>query len=432
MIPGSKKTGKERAVSGKKSVDWRASMKKRKEEQAVIHVPAPPEVPDTWSCLGEHLSWNLILMFCLLIFGLTAANILRPQTGKSETENRTLMQRPALTWSSLISGEFAGDYEEYLSDQFVLRDRWIALKTGFERLTGRTEIHDVYFADDDYLIESHDGVFTDAQATGNITTLSAFFEKLTGEMGYSAEHLTAMVVPNAVDILRDKLPAFADPYDEEDYLAQIADALPEGVYYDAALVLRAHTDDQLYYRTDHHWTTQAAFCVFSDWIGAKGYGTVDPDLYTTKTVTRSFQGTVASQLGISGRADTIERIDFLRDDPYVLTYNRSDDVRHTVYQEQCLDTKDKYAYFYGGNYGLIQEKSSAVHSYRSLLVIKDSYAHCFVPFTYDYFDRVDMVDPRYYNASLAELIEENGYTDVLFLFNASGFAEETSIARLLS
>ena len=42
-----------------------------------------------------------------------------------------------------------------------------------------------------------------------------------------------------------------------------------------------------------------------------------------------------------------------------------------------------------------------------------------------------MVDPRYYNASISELIASKSYTDVLLLFNAAGFAGETAIARLL-
>ena len=68
---------------------------------------------------------------------------------------------------------------------------------------------------------------------------------------------------------------------------------------------------------------------------------------------------------------------------------------------------------------------------RRLLIIKDSYAHCFAPFTYGYFDEVDMLDPRYYNASVSELIAGKDYTDVLFLFNAAGFAEEGAVFKPL-
>ncbi len=381
----------------------------------------------------NHQSVYLNTIFLLLIFGFAAANIIRPQRERSEAENRTLAQRPALTWDTLISGRFAKDYESYLADQFILRDDWITLRTGIERAALKQEISDVYFARDDYLIEKHSGTFTQETAEQNIARTGAFFRNLSET--YSPEHLTCMVVPNAVDILSEKLPAFADPYDEEEYLEKIRQALPEGVWFDASQVLRdsheENEDRQLYYRTDHHWTTGAAFDACRAWAAEKGLGSMDEDQYDVSTVTDSFEGTIASKLGISGRDDSIERWDPKESFDYYLVYGQSDDIRNTMYQESFLDTKDKYAYFYGGNYGLIETKMPDSQTGRRLLIIKDSYAHCFAPFTCGLFDEVDMVDPRYYNASIQDLIASKSYTDILLLFNAAGFAEETALARLL-
>ena len=383
--------------------------------------------------MRKHHSVYLNTVFLLLIFGFTAANILRPQRERSETENRTLTKRPALTWDSLISGTFAKEYESYLSDQFILRDDWITLKTGLERAALKQETNDVYFAADGYLIEAHTGAFTGDTAQQNLVRLGSFFQTLA--QTYTPEHLTCMIVPNAVDILRDHLPAFADPYDQEAYLAKVKDVLPDGVWFDASAVLRqAHETDgqkQLYYRTDHHWTTEAAFDVFASWLAAKGIGSTNSDQFAISKVTDSFEGTIASKLGISGRADSIQRWDPLATYDYYLIYNQSDDLRNTMYQKSFLDTKDKYAYFYGGNYGLIETKMPQAQTGRRLLLIKDSYAHCFAPFTCGYFDEVDLLDPRYYNASIQDLMASKSYTDILLLFNAAGFAEETAIARLL-
>ncbi len=68
---------------------------------------------------------------------------------------------------------------------------------------------------------------------------------------------------------------------------------------------------------------------------------------------------------------------------------------------------------------------------RRLLVLKDSYAHCFVPFALEEFEQIDLVDVRYYNQKLSELIAQEGYTDLLVLYNAAGFAEDVSLAKLL-
>ena len=384
--------------------------------------------------MKKHQSVYLNTIFLLLIFGFAAANILRPQKERSETENRTLVKRPALTWDSLISGEFAKEYESYLSDQFILRDQWITLRTGIERACMKQELNDVYFASDDYLIEKHTGTFTQENAQANITRLGAFFQNL--EASYSPEHLGCIIVPNAVKVLSGKLPAFADPYDEKLYLDQLAAALPEGVWIDALDVLaRSHEADgsrQLYYRTDHHWTTEAAFEVCAAWLREKGIGNLEADQFHVTTVTDSFEGTIASKLGIAHRADSIQRWDPVIPYDYYLVYNQSDEIRNSMYQESYLDTKDKYAYFYGGNNGLIETKMPDSRTGRKLLIIKDSYAHCFAPFACGLFDEVDLLDPRYYNASIREVMASKSYTDVLVLFNAAGFAEETAIARLLS
>ena len=380
--------------------------------------------------MNYRQSVNIAAVFLLLIFGFAIATVLKPSNERSETENRLLEQKPDLTWNALISGEFSEDYEAYLSDQFVGRDGWISLKTAFERAALRQEAEDVYFARDNYLIEKHTGVFTAETAERNIQNLSAFFTNLSKSM--DPGHLTAMVVPNAVDILRDKLPPFADPYDEEIYLQKIAGALPEGVWFDSSSVLRQHSGEELYYRTDHHWKTLSAYYTFEAWAGEKGLAGDSAFSFRPVTVTDSFEGTIASRLGIVGRADSIERFDPEIPFDYYLIYNQSDDIRNTVYQDSFLERKDKYAYFYGGNFGLIQAKMPEHETGRKLLVIKDSYAHCFVPFTYALFDQVDMLDTRYYNASISALIGQENYTDILFLFNAAGFAEETSLARLMS
>lgn len=425
----------------------------------------------------------IVRLFAGLILAFALLSVFWPKRARSEAENRTLQQLPGLTWDSLISGEFAKDYESYLSDQFPLRDQWITLKTGIERASLKKDSKGVYFAKDGYLIESHDGVFTAEQADKNIGYLAAFMEKM--QQTLPEGHVTAMIVPNAVDILRDKLPAFASPYDEETYLAGVEAALPEGTYMNVSEVLREAAKNagdsdtknsgdedpvQLYYRTDHHWTTVSAFLAFREWAKDCGLGDVSVAEYKRETVTDSFEGTISSKLGISGRADSIERFEKIDVDcsavplaggspalegssdasvnaadggfessgdiapgaAYALEYNQDGKERYSLYWPEKLETKDKYAYFYGGNFGLIEGRTAGSNSGRRLLVIKDSYAHCFVPFTYRFFDEVDMVDPRYFNQSLSSFIESKNYTDVLFLFNAAGFAEETSLARLLT
>ena len=69
--------------------------------------------------MNKRQSWNIVTLFLLLIFGLTAAAVLKPDKSFSENENRALASMPKLSLDSLLSGEFATDYETYLTDQFI-------------------------------------------------------------------------------------------------------------------------------------------------------------------------------------------------------------------------------------------------------------------------------------------------------------------------
>lgn len=377
--------------------------------------------------MTKRQSTNIILLFCILIFGFTFATLVKPETKHSEAENRDLAAMPEFRAETLLNGEFESDYETYLTDQFILRDAWIGLKTTVERLLQKKESKDIYFAADDYLIEKHTGAFTSDTAALNIRVLQQFAQKY--EERFGRAHMTFMVVPNAVDILRDKLPAYAAPYDEEEYLTQIETVLPEGTWFDAGAVLRGHADEEIYYRTDHHWETLAAFYVYQEWARRQGYTVPSEEDFDVETVTEEFEGTVQSKLGIETRPDSIE-LYLPKNDPFYTVEKDGSEPSYRVYDYSALDTKSKYNIFFGGNYALARISTRA-NTGRSVLVIKDSYAHCFVPFLIPEFDEIDMLDIRYYNQKLSELIEERGYTDLLFLYNAAGFAEDTALGKIM-
>lgn len=385
--------------------------------------------------MSKLQSWNMITLFCILIFGFTVATLIKPDDAYSEAENRTLEQMPEVSAEAVLNGEFEKDYETYLTDQFVLRDKWIGLKTSVERALLKQESKDIYFADDGYLIEKHTGSFTSDTACANIASLTRFVQNYQGQ--FADGRMTVMIVPNAVDILRDKLPKYASPYDEEEYLAQLEAALPDDVWFDAGEVLRAHLDEELYYRTDHHWKTGAAFQVCQAWMEAQGASaessairTISQEDFEIETVTDSFEGTIQSKLGVETQPDSIELYKWKDDPLYTVHKNGAEEFSYSVYDYTALDTKSKYDIFFGGNDARVTIRTKAGTG-RRILILKDSYAHCFAPFLLESYDEIELVDIRYYNQKLSDLIAAGDYTDMLVLYNAAGFAEETGIARIL-
>lgn len=366
-----------------------------------------------------------VFLFFIGIFGMAAASLGKPPAGFSEIENRVLAQKPKMSIETIGNGEFQGDYEAYLTDQFPLRDRWIGLKTSMERLLLKRESKDIYFGEDGYLLEKHTDSYTTRTAKRNLMALAEFTGKYEEELGPG--HVSVLLIPDAVDILQDKLPPFASAGQGMDYLEQACKALPQGTCFDAASILRAHKEEELYYRTDHHWKTLAAFYVHQAWARERGYGFQTLEDYEIQTVTDSFQGTIQSKLGIQTAGDTIELFLPKKEIPYVVEKN--DSTEESLYDYGALDTKDQYAVFFGGNEPFLRIRTEADQK-RRILVIKDSYANCFLPFMLGEFQEIDVLDLRYTNEPLEERIQEGGYTDILILYHVSGFAEDMSIVKI--
>ena len=95
--------------------------------------------------MSKKYSIFITVLFCLFTFGFGIALIVSPSRDFSEQENRYLSQFKAPTLSTLRTGEFMEDFEDYVTDQFPLRDGWIRLKALSERPLGKQENNSVYF-----------------------------------------------------------------------------------------------------------------------------------------------------------------------------------------------------------------------------------------------------------------------------------------------
>ena len=95
-----------------------------------------------------HKGRIMTVLFCGFLAGLLVWHIALPDRVRSETENRTLAQRPSLSRETLLNGSFTADMETYFADQFPLRDDWTGLKARCELLLGKREFNGVYLCGD--------------------------------------------------------------------------------------------------------------------------------------------------------------------------------------------------------------------------------------------------------------------------------------------
>lgn len=367
------------------------------------------------------------LLFFLILLVILAANILLPNRKFSEKENRVLASRPPAQLSQIASGRFEQKYETYVNDQFLFRDFWVSLKAGTDRLLGKTQGNGVYLGKDGYLMESFQPP-SQEQLNATAGAMINFAQKHPDLKQY------ALITPNSVNILSDKLPAFAPAADQNPYLDAMKSSLePAGVtFIDVRDTLTKHKDDGIYYKTDHHWTTEGAYYAYLTAAGAMDIntGTVS---YEQAPVTKDFKGTLSAKSGFrSGKKDQID-VFFPKGDAVSSIVNYVDEQQKSAsfYDTSKLKTRDKYALFFGGNYAQVKI-STPIEENRTLLILKDSYANCLVPFLAPHYRTIVMVDPRYYYGNLEELIQVEGIQEVLYLYNANTFFADTSLELALT
>ncbi|NLW28702.1 MAG: hypothetical protein GXY98_02190 [Erysipelothrix sp.] len=369
------------------------------------------------------------LFFSLFGLGWSALivwNIVTPVKTFSENENRYLTQFPAFSIGNFVDGQFMKDMDTYINDQFIARDQWITLKVALEKGLHKQEVNNIVFGKDSYLIEQHPQSSINQQLLDN--NLEALINFVNKQSASLQTHV--MMVPTASTILKDKLPPFAESlgFDQLAWIQQLQKQLNNQTVLDISETLSMHRDESIYYRTDHHWTTDGAYLAYQQWAKASGFQPLSLQEWTQVQVTDSFLGTLHSKVNASINPDTIEMYQLKQAIDYQVTFD-GDKVQSSFYDYQKLEGKDKYAFFLGGNNALVQIKTP-LQNQRKLLIIKDSFANAFVPFAVNHFEETVVVDLRFYNGNLNELIAENNITDLLVLYNVIGFATDTNVTKL--
>ncbi|QEK13635.1 hypothetical protein FQB35_08600 [Crassaminicella thermophila] len=362
----------------------------------------------------------MTIMFITFLFGIFVLNLITPDNSFSESENRMLAQLPKFKIKNIISGRFTERFEIYVSDQFVFKNFWVSIKSDMERLSKRGKNNGIYFGKDGYLLEDYKKA--NEQLRKNIESINIFANKLPNISMY------LLVVPNSVKIYEDKLPIFSSPYNQLNSIKYIKKNINQRVtFIDVYDRLKDKKDEYIYFRTDHHWTMRGAYYayeVLSNYLGIKPYGMND---FHSEMVSDAFYGTLYSKANNRHIVpDSIEIFKPLFDIKYEVFYLDDNEYTDTLYEFKHLDKKDKYAMFLDGNHSLVKIKTS-VKNNKKIAIIKDSYAHCFIPFLVNHYEEIHVIDLRYYKMDVYNYIKDHKIKEVLFLYNLAMFSADENM-----
>ncbi len=365
------------------------------------------------SSIKKLLKYTLTLEILGFVLIYSIVDSVYPEREYSELENEYLATMPKFSLEELINNEYTPKFEEYVNDQFVLRDSWITLKSRLEWLLTKVENNGVLYGEEHQLFAKLFD-YDEKQLATNLSALSGFVER-------HGDKVSVLIAPVASNILSDRLPANPPMIDENMLIDSIYSAAAGANIIDVRPTLSEHKEEYIYYRTDHHWTTDGAYLAYLEYAGQKNLPAFDVESEPVVSV-ENFLGTNFSKSKyFAALPDTLKYYD-------IENTMTLDGTEYSIYDTSKFDTTDKYAAFLRGNFGFFTVNGDGEGD---VLVIKDSYANSFVPFLTANYKNIDVVDFRIFNGSVSQLIDERNYSDVLILYNSTTFQEDGNFAKIL-
>ncbi len=348
-------------------------------------------------------------VFLVVIFGLTLSSLFKKPEEVSVSERRELAQSPVISARVVFNGDFAEDYRDFLQDQAVLREDFRAIKSFVERrLFLKKENNEVYIVNNN-LYDKFYGINQRyiERAAGLINSIANSID---------SKNVYLSVIPSKAQMLDRSKFLLSDQTIVAEYLKQNVVA----EYIDLMNLATAGNED-LYYVTDHHWTTEGAIHAYEILISAMGYEPITD--YTFELATDSYVGSNYGKAAV--KSIEKDRIYFAHnnylDNMRVRRYETLDDYTDydSIYFRDKIDSLDPYDAFIGGLGPIIVIENNQVKNDEELIIFKDSYSHSLAPFLAQHFKKVILFDLRYVRKELIfENFDLSGKT-VLFIYSTT-------------
>ena len=363
----------------------------------------------------------LPLCFFALIAALTVAFFALPKHSFAENEKRVLADPPRWSFTSLLDGSLTAQAQTYIADHFPLREGFVGLHAYLQQFFGQNGDSGVCRGKNGFLFTLQGPINTDKQ-TQNIRRIRDF----TAQNGLET---TWLLVPCSGAMLEDQLPRFHRAFRDGELLDAAKSAVGDDVFLDVRDAFAERDRTQFYYRTDHHLTSRGSRVLYEAYCAAKD---LQPQEFTLSQTSDSFYGTAYSKSGLwLTKPDKLELFTAPGGD-YTVTIieGTQSESFDSLYFPEHLNAMDQYPVFLDGNHSTVKIENHRCKNGRKLLLLKDSFAHCFATFLAANYETIYMVDLRYERAPLAPLIASEGLQELLVLYGAENLATSSDFAWL--
>ena len=368
----------------------------------------------------------MVSIFIIFIMGFCVWTFFTKDRQFSEMENRNLAQFPEFSWKQLKDGKFTQELESYMSDQLPFKDSLVTLKTDTDRLLMHNLQNGVYFGSDGYYLQNYKEF--PVQVNKNIGYVNELAELCKGT------EIDFMLVPNSISVMSDKLPSVNNTEDQQKTIDKIRAGLDKSIKFYCPMdeLKKAAADGaQPYYKTDHHWTSDGARVAFDGFMKFLGEDELKAK-YEVKEL-NDFMGTLYSKAPSAFSAKDTMKLYTDTNNKLTVKYVDQNKTTDTLFDSSFQDKKDKYSTFLGGNFPVVEIKADNAQQDKKVLILKDSYANCAMPYFTSMYSDVTMMDMRYYHMqklTVSEYVKQNKIDKVILLYNVDFFNTDTNFVEM--
>lgn len=361
---------------------------------------------------------------------LVILNFLIPKVVFSEQENRYLAKIPKFSFEKLVNGQYQEEWDNYINDHFIFRNSWIKIKSEQEKILGKTEYNGVIFGKDGYLFEKFEYSDTEKNNIENDVKIINNFVTNLGINNIGDVPVYFILVPNSIYINSELLPDNLEVANQHNIIEKFYQDLNDKINkIDVTKIMEDNKSNYIFFKTDHHMTSNGAYLVYSEFMKKKGEKVNSLESYEPEIISDDFLGTLDSKA---------QR--FNQEKDYIVIYKNDKNTNiieakydnqttKSIYNREYLETKDKYSFFLNGNNAKVVIKTK-VQNGKKILLVKDSYAHIMAQFLCNDYEEIHLIDSRYYRDSISSYVKKNNISEVLFLYNVSNLCTDVGIRNL--
>ncbi len=359
----------------------------------------------------------------------------------SPQENRAIAKMPEFSVQSLMRSEYTHGISGYFNDAVPMRSVFKKAVSVMSNLKGLPEFdknETAFYGSAAEMGEAPEKALEIGESViiNNLRAMSLYSGSQGGEERYAElineftkslpdTAVYSMVAPTAVSFyLPEKYQKYSAS--EKESIDKINILLSDAVPVDVYPILAEHKEEEIYARTDHHWTSLGAYYACEAFVKA-----AETDFtYKTNLTANTFSGYVGSMYTMTGSK-------VLSNNPENFEYFIAPGRYSTEYYDTSFRFMDHgkligsvadhspvnyYSVFLDGNNNIVHVTTEAGND-RTLVVFKDSFANAMIPCLTTSFSDIYVCDITTFELNAHDFCKETGATDVLFAvstFSAAG------------